>query len=214
MKSAPVVALLVTLLAVPAAAAERALSITFSATKVTVSGATPHAQILIFSMAREKHEYWSSSVRRNLLLKDDRGDGSVSYDLGMPVPQVSIWAAFDLKSGQWAVSAPAGRAFQPATFRANPVQQGNQQDDDRIRYGREYGEFLWVRPGVGAWTLNAADGGPDDADGKQDGAVTINPSTFVPVGTSPPPDKKFKSRDIVIIIDSFNMDVFSMEVQQ
>ena len=199
------------------------LNVQIDASAITVSGATPHGKVVIFSMSREPRQYFTASIRRDGIVSDAAGTGEVTYDIHKAIPHASIWVAVDLDTGRTQIVTPNGFPLRVASFRADPIKHDNNGNVSHIRYGRPYGEFLWVRPGVGAWALDAGNGssfdaqgqfeGEHDGDWQHDGVVSVVPSSFEPMGDSPAPDDKMKPKDVVIIIDPFAMDVISTEVQ-
>jgi hypothetical protein len=207
-----IAAFLFTATIAPGALGQSSLRLEVRSSSIVVAGATAKGRVVLFSTAREIHRDWNAIVPRILMLTDTDVAGSVTFEVGQSIPFQSIWVAVDLNSGRTAAGTPTGFPLRTSTFRFNPIHH-NIAGDDRIVYGRQYGQFLLVRPGEGAWTTIAADGGAGDSDGRADGVTTIDPSTMRPIGNSRPAPPRFSAHDVVIAIDSFRLEIFSGEVQ-
>lgn len=85
-------------------------AVTFEEAAVVASGLEPAARVGWFSVAREPGESVSRIVRREAVVADDDGDGTVRFELDAPVPQSSVWFAVDLAGGALTVASPAGRS--------------------------------------------------------------------------------------------------------
>jgi hypothetical protein len=58
-----------------------------------------------------------------------------------------------------------------------------------------------ARPGAGAWTLLLGDGGDDDLDGAQDGAVEGFFAAMQPVAGSTGVPDQLSTGDVVVLVD-------------
>ena len=72
---------------------------------------------------------------------------------------------------------------------------------NRLRHGFSFVAMLLVRPGVGAWELQAADAGPRDVDGADDDRPTTAVGDMRSLGASPGPPGKFAEGDVLVGID-------------
>jgi len=63
---------------------------------------------------------------------------------------------------------------------------------------------MWVRPGIGAWYAETADGGTDDADVKSlmNGHVNLLTTSFHVVGSAPSAPASFQPSDYVVLINA------------
>lgn len=192
----------------PAAAAA---AIGFEEQALVVSGMTPKGRVVWFGVAKQTEGYMARFVRRDELLADEDGDGSVRWALDQAVPLQSIWVAVDLASGEVAVATPPGyplRDASPAPGRG-PGEPGR---PEWVETGREILEMLVVRPGQGAWGMTLGDGGEGDGDGVGDGRITAALARLRALGDSPGPPERFQARDLVFAVDLNRMELLTERI--
>jgi hypothetical protein len=185
-----------------------ALSITFNGSVIRVTGVTPREQIAISAVMRQAQGGMiRSAADTQQLLTDTDGDGAVEYDAQAPIPPLSIWAAVDLRSGDFAVASP--RPYRPRVLPLPPAFVKNAPADefDTLIGGHMILNVLWVRPGNGggAWFLHAADGGSNDTDHKANGRAVLSTAAFRGLESSDAPPKKMKKGDVIVVLDPFAM---------
>ncbi len=169
--------------------------LTLEPSALVVSGITPKGKVVWFGMAREMADYAETLVRRDRVLEDVDGDGSVRLDLGKPVPRFSVWIAVDLTSGAFAVATPQGsRAVELAIAGRNPG-RGGAGDTEWTETGNLYLEMAVIRPGQGAWAATVGDG--EDADGQI--TASLRRMRSVTEGIAAP--EAFSPGDLVVVID-------------
>jgi hypothetical protein len=187
------------LLAVPAAAASPALS--FESNAVVAGGVTPQGRVVWFSIAREISRRAATIVPRVELQTDIDGDGKVRLELGGEVPLRSIWFAVDLETGEAGVAAPEGFPLLEAQMPGRAIPAAL----NRLDLERRFVYLLLVRPGVGAWTLRAGDGGASDEDGQPDGTLRATLADLTTAGDGPPPPAHVSPGDLLLVIDPNRM---------
>jgi hypothetical protein len=206
--------LVLILLASPAVAAPPSLNLQIGKTTISVSGLTPGGTAVIFGASREpipdaymdRVERWAASV------DDVRHDGTATFDLGKDVPAVSVWAAVEVQTGQYATSAgQSGLRVLPLL--SNPLRKGNSGLVDRFAFARSYLLLLYVHPGKGAWTWYATDGTAGDLDGRN-GSAVVSLAAGEAVGAPSSPSSAFVPGGILVAIDYINLDLAVVRVDE
>jgi hypothetical protein len=211
MRNLSLLLLLVIALAPVAFADGPSLAVQVGETSVRVSNLTPGGDAVLFSYAKFGSHGGTTSAARPRLLHDDDGDGVVT--LAEPVPYVSVWVAVDWKTGATATGAREGfplyvRPLAPALFRKDADEQISALEKRIPRL-----MLLLVRPGQGAWTLRAREGGPGDRDKEANGHLVLAFEDAQPLeeGKEKAP-KHLKAGDVVVAIDLGHLDLFVGEV--
>ncbi len=75
-------------------------------------------------------------------------------------------------------------------------------------------ELLVVRPKGGAWRLAASDGASGDHDRRHDRKLALDFSTAIAIGSEEPAPARLRKKDVVVLIDSARLRVFTTEVSQ
>jgi hypothetical protein len=180
---------------------------------VEVSGLTSGGAVAWWSVAHEPQEYHRRVVGRGGIDQDADGDGRVVLPASGPVAIKSVWIAVDLGSGAYAVAAPDG--FFPEALEFGPGEglSGSAPGQvDRLTAAREDLVILAVRPGAegaGAWTHSVLDGGEEDGDQREDGALVAVLSEAVAVEGSSPAPETLLSGDVLAAIHPRSLQVFS-----
>jgi hypothetical protein len=199
------------------AAAEPApVSIAFDKSAVVVSGVTPGGKAVIFVVSRELTARRPASVqfvRRTEILLDTARSGSVTYDLGKPVPSAAIWAAVDLTTGRYVVKPSPGYSAIRLDG-AGLVKNDSAGQLRKLHWPAAEMEALLVRPGDGAWRLTAAKYSKLDEHGAPDQPIGIDVANMAAVGDPAPAPKNFKRGDVVVLIDPRWMQYAVAEVGQ
>jgi len=161
--------------------------VTIEANRVTASHFHPGARVVLYAVSLVSDGYSSGSRAFNALLTDDDHDGAITYSSAKPVALRSIWVAVDLDTGEYAVGTPSGYGTtQPGRHAA--FRKSNGGTVDVVAAPSLLAYVLYVRPGQGAWTTMAIDGGVGDFDQASDGIASLSLGRFKSVdGTSPAP---------------------------
>jgi hypothetical protein len=187
-------------------------AMSFQTASVDTVGVTPGGAVVWFSVARERPVMITHVVHRQGITLAGP-DGSSTFPLDERVPSRSVWVVVDLSTGEYTVATPAGfplRDRSPAGRELNPgiarisLGVGN-RPTDRAR-------VVLVRPGVGAWSMTAWDGGDGDADGQTNGAPTLSLTGLAPIGTSPAPPHALLKGDILVAIRPLDLSFFAVRV--
>jgi hypothetical protein len=186
--------------------------IQFQSGAVTASGVSPSGQVAWFSVAREATGAGSQIVRREAVVADGDGDGVVRMDLDKPVPPRSIWAAVDLKTGEYALATPESYPLREVTFAPGTIHPGAGGVDRLDVDGREFVELFVARPAVGAWALTLWDGAEGDEDGPANRRISGALSRLEPVDASPAPPATFKPGDVIVMMDANTMQVAAIRL--
>lgn len=187
--------------------------IVFEELRVVAEGLDPGAAVVGFALTRTSDGYFVTRQRHAVVATDDDADGRVelaAFEAG--APRQGIWAVVDLATGALALAAPEGYPLREVAFPVRAILPGLDGRLDRLRDLRGSAELLLVRPGVGAWTLTAHDGGPGDGDGLQDEALTLALADLVPLDASPAPPEELAPNDVVVVIDPHRLEIFAAKL--
>lgn len=176
------------------------VSLSFESAAVVAHGATPAADVVFFSIAREPQGYFQRVARRQEILVADV-DGDARFELDEETPLKSVWVAADLTTGAYAIGAPPGFPLQEIEFPGQGFEVGAPGQVQRLRQRFSWVDMLVVRPGTGAWSLRAWDTGPTDRDGADDDLTTTSVEDLVPLGVSPGPPQRYQRDDVVVVIN-------------
>jgi hypothetical protein len=133
-------------------------------------------------------------------------NGVAEYTSPADLKTQAIWIAIDSDTGEVQVDSPtAGLAATkkksvPAIFPRDAAGLPT-----RVAFqGTDASELVWVRPGVGEWTLIPFEPGVVDLDGERDGVLVASASNFTPVisAHSVPPPATFAPTDIIAGVSS------------
>lgn len=185
----------------------------FDAGAVTAEGVTAGGTVVWFAVSVERDGYFDTVRRPAAAVVDEDGDRSCRFEPEGGVPDRSVWAAVDFATGGFAIATP-GRApwFEEAPPPNELVEFGSAEPLVELRDARGYAEILLVRPGVGAWTVSAADGGPADADGANDGLLEVPLDRLEPLVGAAPPPSALASGDVVVTIDPVDRGYYAIRL--
>jgi len=184
------------------------LVLTFEDAQVVASELTPSGDAVFFSLSREPQGYSTRVVKRSgLELVDPFGEARFAVE--GQVPLKSVWAAVDLTTGAFAIGAPPGFPLWEIDFPGEGFTVGAPGLVNRLRHRFSFVDMLVVRPGVGAWELQAVDAGPTDRDETDDDRTTTALEDMVPMGVSPPPPGRFAAGDVLIVMNPRNLAFYA-----
>jgi hypothetical protein len=206
--------LLLTVALLLGADARAAITVTFSAQTLHVTGITPHGDVAIAGVLREAGNYRSIKVGEvRARVNDGSGSGAVDYDLGRAIPQWSVWAVVDLGSGAYVLVTPPGYTRNDLPT-AGPVRSNGAID--QIAAGHLVLDILWVRPGSspGAWFARASDGGTNDSDGSNNGKTLVAPASFAALSGTAQGPPVLAEGDVVVLFDPLEMQAAVVVVRR
>jgi hypothetical protein len=186
-------------LALPAGPAAGELAFAFGETSVGLKGMTPGDEVLVYTLARVPQDGMTIVSDETHRLTDADGDGQVTVDLGKEVPWRSLWIAFELSTGAYAVDQ-ASIGVREVDFSELGTRSGS-----NLEYRTDLLYAFVARAQAGAWRLRAGEGGPNDSDGVQDGKITLQPGRLRALADSPAPPAALAGQDLVVIIDPRRM---------
>lgn len=188
--------------------ARAAVQISFGELAVRASGITPGGDAVVFAATIGRYSGMRKLGRHATVVADDDGDGSITWNVE-ELPVQSVWVVVDMQSGSYAVAAPAAFTAKKIDLPDHGWRGGLQHLDVR----RDYLEVLVVRPGEGAWTLRASEGGANDDDGAVNSVLRTRLSRMQRLygeDTAPRPPV-IVPRDLVVLIDPHALDYFVAE---
>ena len=198
------------LVAVPRAQAQDPITPTLKLEPavVQVRNLEPGSDVVLFHLDHLARGAYSERRRELLVLHDDDSDGTVELEVPEGVPPRSIWLAVERKSGAWSLAAPAGYPLRRMGL--PEVEEGG--GAVTLASGRV--EVVLVRPGVGVWTGQVADGGEGDLDGVADGRVSVEVARLAgepEEGVAAP--EELRPGDVVAVFDLLGMAVFVLRTE-
>ena len=178
MKLASLVVSCLILLAVGSAAGE--VEIFLDEFEVSAEGLTPNGAAVVFGVAVTREGPVKRISHPSGVVEAD-GTGSIEWEEGDGVSQMSIWAVVDVSTGDFDTAVPEGM---PDIYLldddGDPLTQG-EIASGRITGGIAEAAFLVVRPAEGAWRLHVGDGGASDSDGTVDGSIRVKMRDLIPL---------------------------------
>lgn len=183
-----------------------AAEIRFENHRIVASGLTPNAPVVLFGVTLEGLGYEVQAERFATLTTGDLL-GTATYSTGREIPARSFWVAVDLISGRYVSGGPPGT---PATIAV--LDPSEVTGAGRLVRRAVFSEILVARPGLGAWTLTAGDGGASDDDQRFDGRITTSIGRMRPVGGGVPPPSQFAPNDVIVAIDPWELRVSILQL--
>lgn len=187
----------------------QALSLRVEPDAVVVSEVTRGGSAVIFGFGYDGSGYVPTQVRTAVIVRDDDGDGVVRYEPPPGLSSRGIWAAVDFATGASQLGSRPGYRLRTL---AEPIEKSLQKEDGsarRERFERDIAsaELLVVRPGEGAWTLSAVEGGENDDDHFGNGNLVVPVERLTSLSPGGTPPSRLQAGDVVLLIDSDNMRV-------
>jgi len=186
-------------------------AVSFDQTAFVVSGITPGAQALSYSVTHDPQPYTMRVVERIRVLGPAAPGIALRDQLGSAPRRNSIWAAIDLGNAETTFAAPGGRQVRHANL---PAQTLHVRPDGtpQITCTGDSLTLLYIRPHAGVWIMNANDGADSDDDGRPDAVVTASLVNFKALGGSPSPPATYRGGDRIIAINHITLEVFEFRV--
>lgn len=209
-RSLPIAGTLLALLALPAAAPVAAAppELAFEPAAVVVSGLPPAGEVIVYGITREHLVYfWRLVPTREVLLADATGTARLEVPDG--VGPRSIWAAVEPMTGELALASPEGFTPRELAFPAAGLGQSEAGAWRVLQIGFERVELLYVRPGVGAWWLFAADGATSDDDGAENSTLRVRFDRALPLWGAELPPAGLAPGDVVFAVSLDTLDFFA-----
>lgn len=183
----------------PPAASAAPLTLTFETTGLTASGATASGEVAWLAVSRVPRQYLQEvSEVLNSVAAD--ADGTAVLPLESPAPRRSLWVAVDLATGAFSVATPEDYPILEEALSSAQLSFDAQDQATGFLLGQQMAKILLVRPGAGAWSLDALDGTPEDTDLEVNGAVAVDLAALEPLGSAPPP-AALQAGDVLVVID-------------
>lgn len=188
-----------------------ALSLSVSSGIVTISDVSPGGEVVLLSIAvrPSPRGHFTTQQRSNQVLKDDDGNGIILLSITADEEDPRDFrAAVDATSGALAVAAPEWRsiALEGRGFDSGATPGVVRRLATRFHFV----QALVVRPGDGAWTVTAGEGGVNDDGPPADGNIRLDVSKFLPL-TGEERLQQILPFDTVIIVDTADRRYFAAE---
>ncbi len=188
-----------------------AVDLKFTGEGVVASALEPGATAAVFSVSRESLPWSVRLVRWSELVADDDGDGSVEIRPERGVSQASVWAVVDLSTGELAIGGPEGSSAREVAFDGSRgLARSPEGSLRRLKHDFESVELLVARPGEGAWTFAASEGGPRDRGVSSDGELEVDLSEADPVGQTESAFDELRAGDVVLGVDPRALRFFAV----
>ena len=179
--------------------------VTLSDGAVTVEGMTTKASAVVFGVARRSLQFGERLETRFDVLDDTDGNGAIRFEVNEGLPWKSVWTVVDLPSGLFSLAVPEGFPLMEIDFPG----QGIGSALNTLESAGDFEQFLWVRPGLGAWALTAGDGGVNDGDQEGNHRILADVTRFAAIGKSPAPPDKFAPGDVLVGVEAHTLNIFA-----
>lgn len=189
-----------------------ALRIEIMEAALRATGATRGGAVVWLGVTRHLDAVTPTTSVFRQVVRDDDQDGAVIFEVGDEAAQRrSIWIAVDLATGRLATKSPRATDARETGPPPGNVRPGPSGKLDRLLHAFERGEFLVVRPRVGAWSRNAANGGPGDED-TDDGELSFLLDALEPLEGSPAAPEELAADDVLAVVDSISLDFYAVRL--
>jgi len=174
------------------------LAVTYVDHAITIGGAKPNSKIAIYGISQSK-EVTELLTRDRAVVRADAG-GNAVYAVRQPAFR-SVWVIFDVTSGEYVVSSPAGYKVR----RVSPP-SGSLGEGDGIRNPWLTADVFVARKGAGAWSGRGADR-------QRSGAAVVAVQAMTSLDRDgPPPPQRLTVGDVVFAIDVTDMEFWAVQV--
>lgn len=187
-------------------AAPPPVTIRFATRTVSMSGASPGAQLLFLGDAKIPL-YNYSRLKQWQFVVTAAADGTASIQTDTDIPITAVWVVADLRTGQVTIATPRPRGVATVPI-GRSVIRGNA---DHFSFDRSFLDLLYVHAGEGAWIWHAVDGGINDEDGPN-GMTTIDIAKAVHIAGEASP-KVFSPGGTLVAIDFEDLVVMTTDAQ-
>lgn len=194
-------------------AADVPLQLTIDDGSIAVNNATPGGNVVLFAAGLDGSNGVLTQRRLGHAIAAD-AIGSLAYKPARRMPYRTIFVAVDVETGRMALAGAADYEIQVRPFPTEHLER--ESDGISGMAGAEIprAELLVVRPKGGAWRLVASEGGSGDDDKQYDGRLGLDFSTAKSLIGEVAAPARLKSKDVVVLIDSARLEVFTTEVAQ
>jgi hypothetical protein len=172
---------------------------------LVATGVTPGGTVVWYSVSREVADYAERIVPHVELGTADPA-GTAKLMLAQPVAAKAIFVAVDLKSGLNAVATPPGVPLNELPAGAFTLLPGGSGGAGEVQDSGRTVEALWVRPGVGAWTLGLAGDSPLNLAGAGR-AVRFALGQMRPLAGGPAAPTQIANGDLILLIHPHEMEL-------
>lgn len=191
------------------AADDPVLTVQISANRVTASGVTPRGDVVLFGRSAGWYSGMRHWQRFAVVLNDEDRDGVVTFTLDRNVPAWSVFVMVDFETGAHAIASPEGFTPRQIDLPALVWRGGVSHVD----LHRERVDVLFVRPKVGIWSGEIAQGGSRDSDARNDANLRTGLASLQPLAGTRTPPPTATPRDVIAIIDPWDLDVFARRAE-
>lgn len=194
-------------------AADAPLEVAMRESRIVVTNATPDGDVVLFGAALDGS---FGVLRQRRVAEAITADaaGALEFTPARALPHRTICVAVDVETGRIAVGGDPDYEIQLRPF---PIETLRRDGDGVSGLGGvdvPRAELLIVRPKGGAWRLAASEGGSGDDDRQHNGRLGLDLSSATAIGSETPPPKRLKNKDVIVLIDSARLQVFTTEISQ
>jgi hypothetical protein len=171
-----------------------------------ISGLTPDAEAAIVFATRHLEGFAPVATYGAELVRDEDGDGLVSWSPEGGVRALSAWVVIDLSNGEWARAWGERFTGEEEVLPVAAFERGTSGAIEQVGRGGVLYFGALARPGAdaarrGLWQGLVGDGEETDGDLASDGRVSFAPRLAEPVGASPAPPEHLEPGDVVVFLD-------------
>jgi hypothetical protein len=174
--------------------------VTVAEQQVTVSNATPNANVVLYSIGLEPYRRLER-VTRTAKVVVAGADGVATYASQTPISTRSVWIAVDDATGSYALASREGYEIRRIDFPESALKKDVAGEVEALLVDRAILHVAVIRPGVGAWAVIGYEGGAGDTDKKSDGHLSLDFALAHPFSDGTPELKHLKNGDVVIAVD-------------
>jgi len=174
--------------------------------------APPNSSVLVTNVSRTPVGFiYQASVGAEVLGTD--ASGQVSWAPPGGIPEQSLWFVIEPASGLGVLAFPDELEPEEMNLSLEDVIQTDGEGSARLLYLEGRRVQIWmVRPGVGIWQVDCADGGEGDLDGADDGLVLCDLALAEAIAGTTGAAGQATTGDVLVAVDTATLRYFMAQV--
>lgn len=149
---------------------------------LAITGVTPGGEAVLVGLSGKTIRGMLTKQQHVEVLPDTDRDGAVRHAPAGGIPFRSLWVAADVGTGAFVIAAPEDFEVDHHELALNEVRKDPEGLITALELERLDVVLLLVRPGEGAWLLQAREGAGGDGDRARNGRLTLVLSDAQPLG--------------------------------
>jgi len=183
---------------------------------IVAEGLSRNQEVLLFGVSVETLRYEVKATRTwNRVAADDDGDGKVSFDFEKPVSRRSLWAAVDLRHGDYVVLSGDGYDVPVANLPATALRRGAKNDElTSLALLGATANVVVVRPGAGAWLMDVEQNGRNDEERTSAAVMHADLANLAPLSGRAAAPKALVPGDVLLVLNPLTIELSATRIER